>query len=155
MTDRPEWEQYFLDIAEAVSRRAPCTRRQVGAVLTIDKRIVATGYNGAPPNAPHCTDGACPRGALTHEQLPAGTPGYNGGDGPLSCIAIHAERNAINHFALHHPDWSQQLTQARMYINSEPCPDCTDLMGSLNLAGWTWRWKDGVHRARPPRLVLL
>ena len=63
-TTVPGWDEYFLGIAAAVSARAKCTRRRVGAVLTIDHRIIATGYNGAAPGEEDCLQGACPRGLL-------------------------------------------------------------------------------------------
>ncbi len=47
-TERPNWDEYFLDIAEVVSRRASCFRNHVGAVIVQDKDIISTGYNGAP-----------------------------------------------------------------------------------------------------------
>ena len=56
---RKSWEGYFIDIAQLVSTRATCPRASVGAVLVLDKRIVSTGYNGAPPNQPHCIDEGC------------------------------------------------------------------------------------------------
>ena len=45
---RPSWDEYFLEVAVLVSKRATCLRRRVGAVLVKDKKILATGYNGAP-----------------------------------------------------------------------------------------------------------
>ena len=54
----PGWDDYFLGIAEAVSARAKCVRRRVGAVLVVDRRIIATGYNGAAPGLPDCLEGA-------------------------------------------------------------------------------------------------
>ena len=93
-TSVPSWDDYFLGIATAVAARAKCTRRRVGAVLTIDHRIIATGYNGAAPGEADCLEGACPRGQLDYDAVPGlgdydrpGTPGF--------CIAIHAEVNAL------------------------------------------------------------
>src|SRR5674536_156249 len=90
----PDWDTYFLGIAQAVSTRAKCRRRKVGAVLVVERRIIATGYNGAPPGELDCLEGACPRGLLSSEQVPGlgdydrpGTPGF--------CIAIHGEVNAL------------------------------------------------------------
>src|ERR1700722_8627922 len=64
MDPRISFEQWAFGVAEAVSRRADCTRRQVGAViLDPDHRLVAAGYNGAPPGALGCLSaGACPLG---------------------------------------------------------------------------------------------
>lgn len=56
---RVNWDEYFFDIARTVSTRATCPRKQVGAVIVGDKRILATGYNGAKAGAPHCTDVGC------------------------------------------------------------------------------------------------
>lgn len=52
MTTRPDWDSYFPAIARAVAGRADCSRRQVGAMVVRDRRIVSTGYNGSPPGAP-------------------------------------------------------------------------------------------------------
>lgn len=60
--NRPGWDQYFLGIAQAVSARADCTRRKVGAVIVKDRRIVSTGYNGAASGEGSCLAGDCPRG---------------------------------------------------------------------------------------------
>lgn len=91
---RPSFDDYFLGIAEAVAKRADCTRRLAGAVI-VDKyqRIVSTGYNGAPAGKPGClTAGACPRGrAEAVEPLSS----YDTGAG--ACIAVHAEANALLH----------------------------------------------------------
>ena len=49
---RPSWDDYFMDIAELVASRSTCLRRQVGAVIVKDRRIISTGYNGAPGEFP-------------------------------------------------------------------------------------------------------
>src|SRR5690606_5886840 len=56
---RPTWDEYFMTMAHFVATRATCTRRQVGAVIVRDKRILTTGYNGSPPGLPHCSDVGC------------------------------------------------------------------------------------------------
>ena len=117
-TMRPTWDEYFGNLANEVSKRSTCTRRQVGAVLVnADNEIVGSGYNGSPSGTPHCIDGACPRGQLTYEEQPAFV-GYG------NCIAVHAEINAIQQFIKTHrlplPD-QKSLT---LYINCRPCEDC-------------------------------
>ncbi|HHY46646.1 MAG TPA: hypothetical protein GX506_05020, partial [Firmicutes bacterium] len=52
--ERPSWDEYFMEIAQVVARRSTCLRRQVGAIAVKDRRILATGYNGAPSGLPHC-----------------------------------------------------------------------------------------------------
>ncbi|MGD8741193.1 MAG: hypothetical protein PVG34_12835, partial [Desulfobacterales bacterium] len=53
---RPSWEDYFMDIAMLVARRSTCLRRAVGAIIVKDKRILSTGYNGAPTGVRHCVE---------------------------------------------------------------------------------------------------
>ena len=61
---RPDWDAYFMDITFLVAKRSTCTRRSVGAVIVKDKRILATGYNGAPSGIEHCVDIGCLRDEL-------------------------------------------------------------------------------------------
>jgi dCMP deaminase len=56
---RPGWQQYFLNIAKAISVRSTCPRAQVGAVIVKDGRIISCGYNGAVAGEPHCTEAGC------------------------------------------------------------------------------------------------
>ncbi len=120
LTDpRPDWDTYYLQIARAVSARADCTRRKVGAIIVQGDRIVSTGYNGAPTKKPGClTAGACPRGRLSvHEVLPGSS--YDTGSG--ACIALHAEQNAILRAGL-------DSRGAVLYVTDEPCDGCSRLI---------------------------
>lgn len=119
LTFRPSWDTYFLDIAEAVSKRADCRRSQVGCVLVDeDHRIIATGYNGAISGEPGCLDGNCPRGLLSYEEL-SSCSSYD--EGPGRCISLHAEANALL-FA------RQSVKGATAYITRGPCPTCRKLL---------------------------
>ncbi len=83
---RPDWTEYFLDIAKAVGRRATCLRRRYGAIIVKDSIIISTGYNGAPRGEANCIDtGLCERERL---HVPKGQ-NYE------LCVAVHAEQNAI------------------------------------------------------------
>ena len=83
---RPDWTEYFLDIAKAVGRRATCLRRRYGAIIVKDKIIISTGYNGAPRGDENCCDvGSCWR---ERNNIPHGEQ-YE------KCVAVHAEQNAI------------------------------------------------------------
>ncbi len=83
---RPDWTEYFLDIARAVGRRSTCFRRRYGAIIVKDKIIISTGYNGAPRGEANCIDtGVCERERL---HVPKGQR-YE------LCVAVHAEQNAI------------------------------------------------------------
>lgn len=66
---RPDWDSYFMEIAEVVAKRSTCLRRQVGAVLVKDRQILATGYNGTPKGIAHCEEVGCLReyGHNTHK----------------------------------------------------------------------------------------
>jgi dCMP deaminase len=127
VTGRPGWDEYFLHIAEAVSTRADCTRRKVGAVVVRDNRIVSCGYNGAPAGRPGClTDGACPRGRQGFEHVPPGSS-YDTGDG--ACISVHAEANALLYADRDH------CVGASLYCTDDPCDGCLRLILG---AGITW-----------------
>lgn len=104
---RPSWDEYFMMMAkDVVASRATCPRRQVGAVLVRDKRIITTGYNGSPSGMPHCTDVGC----RLHE-------GH--------CIrAIHAEQNAIVQAAL----YGVSTKGATCYVTAAPCVTCANLL---------------------------
>lgn len=115
---RPSWNEWGLELARTVALRADCSRRQVGAVLmTPDHSIVATGYNGAAPGRPGCaTDRACPRG------LSDVAPGSSYDTGAGSCIALHAEQNALLRAS-----WSD-MKDATLYVTDEPCDGCSRMI---------------------------
>lgn len=134
----PDWDTYFIGIAAAVAARAKCTRRRVGAVLVLDRRIIATGYNGAAPGVPDCLEGACPRGQLGYDVVPGlgdydrpGTPGF--------CIAIHAEVNALL-FA------TRDTKGAWAYITDPPCPGCRKALAAAGIVRVVW--PDGSYESR-------
>ena len=82
---RPSWDEYFISISHDVSQRSTCLRRRVGAIVVKDKRILATGYNGAPSGFKHCSEVGCVR---EDGDVPAGQRHE-------LCRGIHAEQNAI------------------------------------------------------------
>lgn len=108
---RPSWHKTFMDIAEIVARRSTCLRRQVGAVLVKDKRIIATGYNGAPKGLAHCIDkGHCLR---TQGNVPPGKMHE-------LCRAVHAEENCIIQAGV----FGVSTTGASLYVTHFPCSLC-------------------------------
>jgi dCMP deaminase len=119
---RPNWDKYFLLIAQAVSSRGECVRSKVGAVLVRDNRIISTGYNGVAAGDPSCLDGICPR---SYNDVPRGVP-Y---DGEGLCIATHAEDNAI-HDAMRR---GLPAFGATIYLTKEPCEKCQGLLDSLEI----------------------
>lgn len=133
--ERPTWDQWGVELARAVSLRADCSRRQVGAVLMRpDHTIVATGYNGAPSGRPGCLEGACPRG---HSNV---TPGSSYDTGAGACIALHAEQNALLRAS-----WDQ-MVGSTMYVTDEPCDGCFRMITGTPISrivcpGWTWERK--------------
>lgn len=85
-SNRPEWDEYFLNIAREVGKRSTCLRRHYGAIIVKDKIIISTGYNGSPRGEVNCIDsGLCERERL---KVPKGER-YE------LCVAVHAEQNAI------------------------------------------------------------
>jgi dCMP deaminase len=119
--ERLGWDQYFLGIAESVSKRADCRRRLVGAVLVDEHhKIISTGYNGVKAGVKGCLEGGCPRGLLSQAEVPAFSD-YNNVDSPGYCVSTHAEVNAMLHAG-------QKVYGATMYITDPPCEGCRKLM---------------------------
>jgi len=114
MDSRPTWEQYFMEIAHAVERRAICLRRRVGAILVRDKRILSTGYNGPPSGLAHCAETGCLRERL---DVPSGQRHE-------LCRGLHAEQNAIIQAALH----GVTLRGATLYCTCQPCVVCAKML---------------------------
>ncbi len=116
---RPAWDDYFMQITELVKTRSTCLRRQVGAVIVKDKRILATGYNGAPANCKHCTETGCIRQELN---IPSGQRHE-------LCRASHAEANAIAQAAY----WGTSIKDGVIYVTHQPCVMCAKLIINAGL----------------------
>jgi dCMP deaminase len=112
--NRPSWETYFMDITALVAKRTTCIRRAVGAVIVKDKRILSTGYNGAPSGVPHCTEVGCLREKLNVES----------GMRHELCRGIHAEQNAIIQAAYH----GVSVKGASLYCTTQPCSICAKMI---------------------------
>jgi dCMP deaminase len=112
--ERPSWEDYFMDITARVAKRSTCLRRAVGAIIVKDKRILATGYNGAPSGIRHCAELGCLREKL----------GVESGKMHELCRGIHAEQNAIIQAAYH----GVSLKGASVYCTNLPCSICAKMI---------------------------
>jgi dCMP deaminase len=110
---RPSWDEYFMAIAAEVSRRSTCLRRHVGAVLVVDRRLLATGYNGAPAGVPHCQEVGCLRQQM---KVPSGQRHE-------LCRGLHAEQNAIIQAAKH----GVRIDGATLYTTHHPCSMCAKM----------------------------
>jgi dCMP deaminase len=111
---RPSWGAYFMDIAMLVAKRSTCLRRAVGAIVVKDKRILSSGYNGAPSGIKHCFEVGCLR-----EQLNIGS-----GERHELCRGIHAEQNAIIQAAYH----GVSVKDASLYCTNLPCSICAKMI---------------------------
>ena len=110
---RPSWDEYFMNIVDLVKTRSTCLRRQVGALIVKDKRILASGYNGAPVGCKHCAEIGCIRNELN---IPSGQRHE-------ICRATHAEQNAIAQAAYS----GTSIKDATMYVTTQPCVLCAKL----------------------------
>jgi dCMP deaminase len=112
--DRPSWNDYFMGIADLVAGRATCIRRKVGAVLVKDRRILCSGYNGAPAGLPHCGETGCLRRQLN---VPSGVKHE-------LCRGVHAEQNVIIQAAYH----GVAVAGASLYCTNQPCSICAKML---------------------------
>lgn len=112
--ERPSWDEYFLRIAAEVSGRSTCLRRHVGAILVLEKYILATGYNGPPSGIAHCSEVGCLREKM---QVPSG-------ERHELCRGLHAEQNAILQAAKH----GTRIDGATLYSTHHPCSLCAKML---------------------------
>ncbi len=117
---RPNWDEYFMAIARVVASRSNCVKRKVAAVVTSDKRIISTGYNGTPRGTTNCNEGGCPR---CNDLAPGGTR-------LDECLCSHAEENAITQAAYH----GVSLRGGTIYTTFSPCLQCTKMIINAGLA---------------------
>lgn len=113
---RPPWDIYFAKIAQLVATRSTCMKRSVGAVVVREKRILTTGYNGAPQGLLHCWER--PDGCLRESlKIPSGHR-------QELCRALHAEQNAILQAAA----CGVSLKGAEVYCTHQPCVTCGKML---------------------------
>lgn len=112
---RPSWDEYFIEITKLVASRSTCLRRQVGAVIVKDNRIITTGYNGAPRKMAHCAElGGCMREKL----------GIPSGERQEICRATHAEQNAIIQASI----MGVSIDGGTCYVTDSPCSLCAKML---------------------------
>lgn len=114
MSQRPSWDEYFMSIAEQVAQRSTCLRRNIGAILVRDKRILATGYNGVPSGLEHCELVGCLR---DERGIPSGTQHE-------LCRGLHAEQNAVIQSAR----YGICMDGATIYSTTQPCVMCAKIL---------------------------
>lgn len=112
---RPTWDEYFVSITRQVATRSTCLRRKVGAIIVKDKRILTTGYNGAPMRVKNCIEiGMCLR-----EEM-----GVPSGERHEICRGLHAEQNAILQSAYH----GVKIRDSVIYSTNQPCALCAKMI---------------------------
>lgn len=111
---RPSWDHYFMEIAKLVSTRSTCLKRQVGAVIVKESRILSTGYNGAPKGITHCPEVGCMR----QER------GVPSGERHELCRGLHAEQNAIIQAAF----TGVEIRGGTIYSTFKPCVICAKMI---------------------------
>ncbi|WP_069650562.1 deoxycytidylate deaminase [Caloranaerobacter ferrireducens] len=111
---RPSWDEYFMEIVNVVKKRSTCLRRQVGALIVKDKRILSAGYNGAPTGLKHCDEVGCTREKLN---IPSGQRHE-------LCRGLHAEQNAIVHAA----NAGVSIKGSTIYVTMQPCVLCAKMI---------------------------
>lgn len=111
---RPSWDEYFMEIVNVVKKRSTCSRRQVGAIIVKDKRILSSGYNGAPIGLSHCEEVGCLRNELN---VPSG-------ERHELCRALHAEQNAIVQAAYS----GVSIKDSTLYVTDKPCVLCAKMI---------------------------
>lgn len=117
---RPDNDTYFMRMADLVATRSTCLRRQVGAVVVKEKRVLTTGYNGAPKGLKHCAEVGCVR---LQNNIESGTRHE-------LCRGVHAEQNAVIQAAY----FGVSIKDATIYTTNFPCSVCTKILVNAGIA---------------------
>ncbi len=113
--NRPSWDEYFMEIADTVAKRATCDRGRSGCVIVKNKQILVTGYVGSPRGLPHCDDVGHQMKQMVHED----------GHVTTHCVrTVHAEQNAITQAAR----FGIPLEGSTLYCRMTPCRTCAMLI---------------------------
>ncbi|XHG06383.1 hypothetical protein AWENTII_009581 [Aspergillus wentii] len=116
---RPNWDQYFMQLASLAAQRSNCMKRRVGCVLVRERRVISTGYNGTPRHLKNCNEGGCPRC----------NSGEGGGAGLSTCLCIHAEENALLEAG------RERIREgAILYCDTCPCLTCTVKIAQVGIS---------------------
>jgi dCMP deaminase len=134
---RPSWSEYFMGITQMVAKRSTCLRRQVGAILVKDKRILATGYNGAPAGLKHCGEVGCIR---LDSSVPSGMRHE-------LCRGLHAEQNAIIQAAYH----GISIKGSHLYCTNKPCVICSKMI--INAGVQKFFYEEGYDDALADQML--
>ena len=116
---REGWDDYFMNLVTLISSRSTCLRRHIGALLVKEHRILATGYNGAPPGIPHCFEVGCLRQQMN---IPSG-------ERSELCRAVHAEQNALLQCAR----FGVSSEGSTLYSTHFPCVHCVKSLLSAKI----------------------
>ena len=112
---RPSWDEYFMEVCEAISKRATCERGKSGCVIAKDRQLLVTGYVGAPAGLPHCDDAGHQFKKMLHED----------GRETIHCVrTVHAEQNAVCQAAKR----GISIDGATLYCRMTPCRTCAMLI---------------------------
>ncbi len=117
---RPTWDEYFMEVANTIAKRATCDRGRSGCVIARDRQLLVTGYVGSPTGFPHCDEVGHQMKKMIHE------------DGTITqhCVrTVHAEQNAICQAARH----GISLAGATLYCKMEPCRVCAMMIISVGI----------------------
>ncbi|GFF58940.1 deoxycytidylate deaminase [Aspergillus udagawae] len=116
---RPNWDQYFMQLASLAAQRSNCMKRRVGCVLVRERRVISTGYNGTPRHLTNCNEGGCPRC----------NRGEGGGVGLSTCLCLHAEENALLEAG------RERIREGSiLYCDTCPCLTCTVKIAQVGIS---------------------
>jgi dCMP deaminase len=124
---RPTWDEYFMEVAHTIAKRASCDRGRSGCVIARDKQILVTGYVGSPRGLPHCDEVGHLFKQVTHED----------GHTTQHCVrTVHAEQNAICQAAR----MGIALEGASLYCRMTPCRTCAMLIINCGIKRVVCEW---------------